>query len=198
MMVRRLLVALALAALLGLAGTAAAQQTATATVDGELVQAPEELPGFYEVDLLVTVEISGGQCLCTETQVDPFGEAAEAESIQDEPDTYTIDWSQTQGSHEQPVNATVQLPTLEEPVEVTFDVNMTHEPNGEHIESQSEPATVELPIPEPEDATQLQAANNSSTSEADAEEADGVPGPGLVGLLAAGLLAALGRRRRRG
>jgi hypothetical protein len=196
----RLLAPLAIAALVGLAGGGLAQQTVTATVDGQLVDRPTSLPGFYEAELTVTVEVGGDACLCTETHVDPVGEAAEAETIQIEPDSYTITWADQQGgSHEQAVNASIQLPQLEEgPVQATFDVEMSHEPNGDHVSSNTEPANLSLPVPEPDPQGNATTSGNQTQDGAEPasqeESGNGVPAPGAAAALAA-TLAAAGLRR---
>lgn len=202
------LAALALATLALLVGSATvgAQQgqVVTATVQSENVQAPDELPGEYEADLLVTVEASGGQCLCESTQVEPAAEADTVVQTAFDPASYEIDWIQQAqdgeaGTHQQALNATFSVPEVEEDVEVTVDVEMAHEP-GVHITSQSNPATVVLPVPDPA-PEQPQVQGNASTQSVDedgGEDADGVPGPGVAAATAALAALALARRRWQG
>lgn len=201
---RRLLVPLALVALVGLAAAAAGQaQQVIASVDGEVAKTPDELPGTYEVSLTYTVQASGGNCLCKETRVQTLASAEAAEEISREPEAYLIDWVQhalgDAGSHAQPVNATVLVAEApsQGPVEVTFDASMEHSP-GQHIVSQSEPATVELPLPGGPDgdgaANERQALASNGADDEGTESQQRASAPLAAAGLAASVAAAVARR----
>jgi hypothetical protein len=190
----------AIAVVVGLGTGALAQsQTVTATVASEDVTAPDQLPGTYEASLVVTVEAAGGQCMCTETTVTVLGNSSEVRSFSFEPETYTIDWTQnTNGSHEQAVSAQLDVDELDVDGEATIDVEMSHQPDDQAVDSQTNPAQLVLEEPQTEaNQTAANDTNQTQTQSAEDEEASGVPAPG-VGLAVIGTALAAALRRSEG
>lgn len=196
------LLAVALIAALALAGTAAGQEQAvTSTVQSQGVEAPDRLPGVYEAELTVTVQVAGGQCLCEETHVDLLASTERAETVVAfEPATYTIDWLQPEASavggtaeHTQEIAADIAVhATSEDPVIVRIDTELRHVPTDRVIQSNTNPTQLVLEPPEDEPAQ----------PDGTDDEEDGEQDKGGVGGLAAGLAglaavtAAIGRKVR--
>ncbi len=161
-----------LLAALGTTATAGAQtQPIVADVSATLQEEPSELPGVYEVELLVTVEAAGGQCLCQQTTVHLSYESEDVEEVELGPETYVIDWAQQTGVHEQRVDAQVHVSSLDpdEEANVFFDAEMEHTPDDQ-ISSRSQPASLTLTAP----------AGSSSQAQNAAGEANATPGPGVA------------------
>lgn len=190
------LTALSVVALVALAGVGAAQeQPVIANLNADVAQAPGQLPGSYAVEVDVTVEAPGDQCLCQETTVEPGAESSTADEVRFDPESYTIVWVENWQTeeHERTVNATVVVPAVDDAGEVTFDVHMEHHP-GAATTSQTESHTIELPTPETEDTQATPASTSQETG--DEEEPDGVPAPPLAAGLAALFATAIAARGR--
>lgn len=164
-----------LLAALGTTATAGAQtQPIVADVSATLQEEPSELPGVYEVELLVTVEAAGGQCLCQQTTVHLSYESEDVEDVEEvelEPETYVIDWAQQTGVQEQRVDSQVHVSSLDpdEEANVMFDAEMEHTPDDQ-VSSRSQPARLTLTAP----------AGSSSQAQNAAGEANATPGPGVA------------------
>jgi hypothetical protein len=177
---------LGIAAVLAASAGAVAQfeQPVTATVDETSVDRPDELPGTLRADLRVTVKPAADDCTCTETTVTMTG-TGDAASFSFEPSSYTIDWSEQDGGHEQTVTAQLAVDEVDEQTRAEIGVEMTHEPEDQHITSEVEPARI--PLGNGSEAVEGQAAESKG-------EPSGVPGPG-AGLAAVAAIGAALRRR---
>lgn len=168
---------LGLVAVLALAGGAfAQQQQVIATLDGEVTKAPDELPGTYQANVTVTVEVAGGACLCQETTVTLVGDGP-GDELSFDPSSYTIDWTEKKaagepGADEQSVDVEIPAPESDSEMHPRIDTELEHSPST-HIASNTNPTQLELvPPSSDDDGEDLEQA--SAQDEGDDES--GVPG----------------------
>lgn len=189
---------LAIVAVAGAVAGQASPQTVTATLEGEVAEEPDERPGTYTTPTNVTLEASGGRCLCTETQV-TFVPQAEGANVSADPAEITIAWPDAGGSASKAVELALEVGDVDGPIEVTVDAEMTHQPEDGHITDQTNPAQFTLADPTSDEQAANASANGTQAeqqSSTDGEEASGVPAPGLVSVAIAAT-GALGLRRAR-
>jgi hypothetical protein len=205
----------AVLATVAVAATASAQgQTVHVSVEDAVVtDTPDELPGMYEVAMVVEARPTGGMCLCTETAVELETTQPSGVDAVLTPSAYAIQWlGQHQGEHTEEVRASFDVPAEyanESMVRVTIDGHASA--NAPAVDGEFYPADVALPIPDADEEAQVEessqegndtgaAANESAQAHAADASAGSLGGSALAtGAGFAGLaLVGVAARRFRG
>jgi hypothetical protein len=170
----------------GLSGpVASAQQSVTTTVAGSVQEAPDELPGVYRANLEVTVEASGGQCLCQQTAVelhasdrsDPVDEVAFS------PRGFVVDWTRNAdeigGAEEKNVRVAIgvsEVPENASLLRVTVVPEATS--SSQLVHDQTNPTQLAFAIPDG-NASQADEASADASQDSGGDEGPDEGGDGL-------------------